>query len=243
MRSFPIAVSLALAVSTWTPVVSQARLFWQTYGATAPAAGGMGCAWNLNSDYFVPRHCDSCRYDLFSPCKSAHTRSPACKYLHPVYGGYCTPYGPCHYNWRDHVYKRYCGCKPLKHAHGSWHLDKCRKHCPALRSGAPACDGGACAFAGAPGACTLDLGDATPCADPGFAYGSSLPIDWLPNVEPMGGESLGTIEAFPIGVGGTAASQGPSATGGASPASAGPALGLAPPSGGTAFSIPGLFGN
>lgn len=103
-----LAIALALAST------ANARHFWQTYGSTMPAADGCGCTWNWNSDYFVPRHPSSCRYGLFSPCKSSCTTSPACKWCHPFYPGYCSIYGPCHYHRRNHVYGCRCGCTPIQ---------------------------------------------------------------------------------------------------------------------------------
>jgi hypothetical protein len=186
MRSLALlAVAAMLAVSH----AAHARLFWQTYGATVASPDGCGCAWNVNSDYFVPRHCDSCRYDLFSPCKTAHGVSPACKSLHPVHSGYCTPYGECRYRWRDHVYKKYCGCTPLKHTHGPWRLDKCRKH------GLGPC-GSACSSGRAAGVSTL-VGDSyESLAYPAWNDANG---DLLPNVESFAGETLGTILALPGG--------------------------------------------
>ena len=89
--------------------VAEGRLFYQTYGATVAAPGGC-CAWNVNQDYFVPRYCESGRYGLLSSCKTSHTTSAACRRDHPIYHGYCSPYGSCHYCWRNHVYKAHCGC-------------------------------------------------------------------------------------------------------------------------------------
>ena len=112
-------ISYLAALIALGPANAEARLFWQTYGAVAPSAGA--CAWNLNQDYFVPRHCGSGAYDLFSPCKTDYGSSAACRNLHPIYHGYCTPYGLCRYVWRDHVYKTYCGCTPLRYEYGPWH--------------------------------------------------------------------------------------------------------------------------
>ena len=136
------SISLIAALTLLTPAVAQGRLFWQTYGATVAAPGG-GCAWNMNQDYFVPRHCDTGRYGLFSECKSAHTLSPACKSLHPIYAGYCTPYGSWHYKRRDHVYSKYCGCTPWSHAYGKWRLDKYFKPCCLFHHGV-GCRGKGC---------------------------------------------------------------------------------------------------
>ncbi len=115
MRS-PALLSLLLLCG-WTMLCgwatqAEARLFWQTHGSVVPTADG-GCAWNTNSDYFVPRHCDSCRYGLFSPCKCSCTTSPACRRCHALYLGYCSPYGCFHYCWRNHIYARKCGCCPV----------------------------------------------------------------------------------------------------------------------------------
>jgi hypothetical protein len=181
---------LALAVTLAVPHAVHARLFWQTYGASVASPNGCGCAWNLNSDYFVPRHCDSGRYDLFSPCKTAHSISPACKNLHPVHGGYCTPYGECHYRWRDHVYRKYCGCTPLKHIYGPWRLDKCRKH------GLGPCGCSACTSGRAVGVSPPVCDTCQSLASPAWNDANG---DVLPNVEPFGGETLGTILAFPAG--------------------------------------------
>ena len=74
---------LALLLVLTSATVAEARLFWQTYGSTLPAAGdcgpaanGCGCTWNWNQDYFVPRYPSSGRYDMFSPCSSR----PSCGY-------------------------------------------------------------------------------------------------------------------------------------------------------------------
>lgn len=104
MRCAAIAAVLA---SMHCASVAEGRLFYQTYGAAVAAPGG-SCAWNVNQDYFVPRHCDSGRYGLFSSCKTSHTSSAACRRGHPIYHGYCSPFGACHYLWRNHVYKAHC---------------------------------------------------------------------------------------------------------------------------------------
>lgn len=115
MRLLPWLSSalIALAISLALASTANARHFWQTYGSTMPAADGCGCTWNWNFDYFVPRHPSSCRYELFSPCKSSCTTSPACKWCHPFHPGYCGIYGPCHYHRRNHVYGCRCGCTPI----------------------------------------------------------------------------------------------------------------------------------
>jgi hypothetical protein len=181
MRSLTLFVSLATLL---TPAAADARLFWQTYGATV--ATDAGCAWNLNQDYFVPRYCDSGRYGLFSACKTAHTRSAACKNLHPVYCGYCTPYGSCRYKWRDHVYKTYCGCTPLRHEYGPWHLEKCGKHPLVLRHSTPTCSR------------ARGLGAEVLAGEMAFELAEPQGL-WLCNVEPFGGETLGSIPAIASG--------------------------------------------
>jgi hypothetical protein len=192
MRLFIYLAAFALAC---LPAPVNARLFWQTYGATVATADGCGCAWNINQDYFVPRHCDTGRYDLFSACKTAHTKSAACKYLHPLYCGYCTPYGPCRYRWRDHVYKCHCGCTPLRHEYGPWHFKKCRKHDILLRDRGCPCGGSYCG----------------PTHGRGFeGYGVEAPLVAaafpLCNVEAFGGVLLGDIAALPAGMAGGSAS-------------------------------------
>ena len=124
-RNIPIARTRApgllvlVVVMTWAST-AEARLFWQTYGSIVPSADGCGCNWNVNQDYFVPRHPTSSRYGLWSPCKTSCTTSPACKWCHPLYPGYCGIYGPCHYCWRDHVYGFRCGCTLLRIGHSMW---------------------------------------------------------------------------------------------------------------------------
>jgi hypothetical protein len=179
------AVTAALSV----PLTAGARTFWQTYGATVPADGG--CEWNVNQDYFVPRKCGDGAYDLFSPCKKPHYRSPACKSLNPIYTCYCTPYGPCHYIRKDHVYKERCGCTPLRCEYGSWHLERCPKHCLALKE-----------------PCGCMAGEAIGRACPACERVAGLPVEGasLCHVEPLGGTILGNIAALPAattGGGGT----------------------------------------
>jgi len=206
MRLFALFAAMTLL----TPAAAHGRLFWQTYGATVAAPGDRaGCAWNLNQDYFVPRHCSTGRYDLFSPCKKSHTLSPACKNLHPIYAGYCTPYGSWHYKRRDHVYKTYCGCTPWSDVYGPWHLQKCCKplHWKHLGGGR---QGGCCST-------SID-GEGSYVS----VYESMQPLmlpDSLCNVEPMGGELLGSIAAL---------TSGPMASGGAAPAPMPAATNVAP---------------
>jgi len=116
---------LALCVSLMSATTAEARLFWQTFGSTIPGeiSSGEGCgaggSWNWNQDYFVPRHGSSCRYGLFSPCKTSRSTSPACRWSHPFYSGYCSIYGPCHYRRRNHVYDTRCGSSPVE-INGPW---------------------------------------------------------------------------------------------------------------------------
>jgi hypothetical protein len=214
-----LSVLFAAALALVPAASAHARLFRQTYGATVPTADG--CAWNINQDYFVPRHCDSCRYDLFSACKTGHTRSPACRHLHPVHEGYCTPYGACRYRWRDHVYKKYCGCTPLRHTYGPWKLEKCRKHGGCTADG---CAGVSCDFA------ADEFATCEECA----AYG------WPPNLESMELETLGSLETVPT-VGPTVMPTSASAVGPSSAQMAAPdplPLGILPPAG-ALMSLPG----
>jgi hypothetical protein len=191
-------VLAALAFAAASP--AQARLFWQTYGATVASPGG-GCAWNMGTDYFVPRTCDSCQYDLFSACKSHHSISPACRNLHPVYCGYCTPYGACHYKFRDHLYKKRCGCTPLACTYGPWELEKCRKHC--RRTPDVTCCGsctGGCRMTPLAGCAEATcVGGAV--GDGAFAPGAPSDCAYLPNVEPLSGVIVGTVEAYPARMG------------------------------------------
>ncbi len=213
----PRLALIAALTTLLTPATADARLFWQTYGASVGTEGGCGagCHWNLNQDYFVPRHCDSCQYGLFSACKVDHTRSAACKNLHPVYAGYCTPYGSCRYKWRDHVYKTYCGCTPLRCEHGPWHLKKCDKHALVKRHAHPGCAGGSAACrrsAVADGLAASHLTesyDAAPYAiEPTHQH-----VGYYQNLEPFGGETLGSIAALPAGMaGGGSATAAPGTT-------------------------------
>jgi hypothetical protein len=150
---------------------ADARLFWQTYGSTVPTADG-GCTWNANSDYFVPRHCDTCRYGLYSPCKSSCTTSPACRRCHPHHTGYCSPYGCLHYCWRNHVYAHKCGCSPVSY-HGPY-----REGCgPCL------CERGSCSDGMCPAGGMCGIHDDQACSD----------CMYLPNVESGGLQILGAI--------------------------------------------------
>ena len=135
MRS-PAILSLLLLCGLATQ--AEARLFLQTYGSTVPTAEG--CAWNANSDYFVPRHCDTGRYGLFSACKTSCTTSPACRRCHALYPGYCSPYGCLHYCWRNHVYAHKCGCCPV--AYNGPYRPGCG---PCLLLSKYGCHGGMCA--------------------------------------------------------------------------------------------------
>ena len=248
-----LALLTALAALNASPA-AEARNFRQTYGATvaSPAGCGGGCAWNVNSDYFVPRHCDSGQYDLFSPCKTSHSLSPACRNLHPIYAGYCMPFGSFHYKWRDHVYREHCGCTPLACTYGPWpwHMDKCHKHCrrtPALGANCEACGGGLPMASGC-------LQPYSGCIEANITVGGErfVFIGELPNVEPLGGEIIGVIQAFPADMAGT--SQGGAGAAATMPGLAPGALPmrmpmrmqgepLAPPApAGNALTIPSVFG-
>lgn len=177
MRLLPwpiLAISLAIALALAS--TAEARLFWQTYGSTMPTADGCGCTWNWNQDYFVPRHASSCRYGLFSPCKSSCTTSPACKWCHPWYSGYCSIYGPCHYRRRNHVYGCHCGCSPIAACVGRM------KRCGAL--GAGCCTAKFCCCAAGGSCCAV-----TACSG-GICFDCEAP---LYNVEPAGAAILGSI--------------------------------------------------
>lgn len=198
-----ISFSLTLILAAVTASAAQARLFWQTYGAMTAAPDGCGCVWNQDQDYFVPRHCDSGRYGLYSPCKESHYRSPACVRLHPIYEGYCSAYTGWHYIRRDHVYAKHCGCTPLADYCGPWKLDSCKKHCFALR------DSGCCSRCGE--TCAIDFLADWPTGREmtGQTYlagcesrGVDSCYGWLPSVELRGGESVGGIPAMPMGSGG-----------------------------------------
>ena len=148
MRS-PAIVSLLLLCG-WANTAN-ARLFWQTYGSVVPTADG--CEWNTNSDYFVPRHCDTGRYGLFSPCKTSCTTSPACRREHAIYPGYCSPYGCLHYCWRNQVYARKCGCCPVPYhgpiRPGCGHLcERCWHGRACLHGNCShgSCQGGSCSY-------------------------------------------------------------------------------------------------
>lgn len=167
MRLLPL---IALCLSLLSATTVEARLFWQTYGSTISADGSCGadCTWNSNQDYFVPRHSSSGRYGLFSPCKTSCTTSPACKRCHPDYPGYCGIYGACHYGWRNHVYKAYCGCAPVRACRVPWR-NACDKTCES---------------AGCAGNCQA--------AAPYLQEGS---LGYLPNVESSQMVVLGSISA------------------------------------------------
>lgn len=165
---------LSLLGSLLFVTTTEARLFWQTYGSVISDESGCGCTWNWNQDYFVPRHSSSCRYGLFSPCKTSCTTSPACKWCHPFHTDYCSIYGPCHYHRRDHVYQAYCGCSPLnvcKPCRASRGRGCHRANC---ESCGPMCGE---TTAMCPGVCPPEIGYATP----------------LYNVEAPGVEVLGSI--------------------------------------------------
>ena len=233
MRSFTL---LAVLTTLLTAPAAEARLFRQTYGAVVPAPGGDGCVWNLNQDYFVPRHCDTGRYDLFSACKTGHTRSAACINLHPTYAGYCTPYSACRYRWRDHVYKVYCGCTPHRCFRGPWRLEQCEGQCRASHGGC----GGGCSLMGCSGSC----GSTGAWTEHAIIGGQEMPhLGELPNVEPFGGERLGTVATLPGGSlgGGASASAAVAPIGGAG-GSAMPGLSIpVAPSGGNALPLPGAY--
>lgn len=176
---------------------AQGRLFWQTYGSIDEHPGGCGCAWNANQEYFVPRQCHAGRYGLFSPCKTSCTDSPACKYQHPLYPGYCTTLGPCHYCWRNHVYRCYCGCCGL-------HPYKCNgvtaHWCGPLRYGCGGCCGHCLHHHGRRGHCGhggCRHGNCGGCQHCG-GYPCEYPATWAyqqpaPNLEPAGMQVLGTV--------------------------------------------------
>ncbi len=170
-------LGLILALAAATP--ADARLFRQTYGATIPAqgsaAGDCGSTWNWNQDFFVPRYATSGRYDLFSPCKVARTRSPAAWHGSQLYPGYCTVYGAPHYRWRNHVYGTYCGCKPLQPYCGPWRNKPCCRNCGPRRS---SCSAGLCEM--------LENSN-------GLSHFCPSPCGILPGVEPVGLALLGSI--------------------------------------------------
>ncbi|MCH7753046.1 MAG: hypothetical protein IH898_12955 [Planctomycetes bacterium] len=161
-------VLLTLIAALLGANTAQARLFWQTYGSVVPADDcGSSCTWNWNQDYFVPRHCSSCRYGLLSPCKTSCTTSPACNWRHPLYPGYCGIYGPCHYGRRDHVYDCHCGCGPVRPSYGPW-----RHGCHPRHGCRPACGG---------------------CATSGCYLPVLRPDGMLPNVERSKFQVLGSL--------------------------------------------------
>lgn len=183
---------LFIAVTAWLcqTTTVEARLFYQTYGSTVATASG--CVWNMGQDYFVPRHCPSCRYGLYGACKQSHTTSPACRHAHPWWPSYCSPFGPCRYKWRDHVYKVHCGCTPLAACFGPWtslycgicrpHLARCQHRSHPLSS------------SGLAGSCSVA------CLPPQTGVDPLLEIAYLPGVEPPGIEVLGAVAADPEAV-------------------------------------------
>ena len=171
---------LATAVLLASTPQAEARLFRQTYGSTIPGGGQCGCTWNWAQDYFVPRHASSCRYDLFSACKTSRTYSPAAMFCSQIYSGYCTVYSAWRYRWRNHVYRVHCGCEPVRPACDRWRSRKCRRGCDA------ACTCGGCPAVGCvEGGC----GCLPPCCPTG-CYPEGC---YLPGVEPAGVELLGSI--------------------------------------------------
>ena len=202
MRLLPwpiLAISLAMSLALAS--TAEARLFWHTYGSIMPTADGCGCTWNWNQDYFVPRHTSSCRYGLFSPCKTSCTISPACKWCHPWYQGYCSIYGPCHYRCRDRIYACRCGCSPIADCIGRMQFcgvlspgcctaQTCgcgQRGCSATSACGVA--GGACCVSGGGCDCTTSICCGGMCA-PCRANFLETP---LYNVEPIGGAILGSI--------------------------------------------------
>ena len=187
MRS-PMLLSLLLTITF--VVRAEGRLFFQTYGSVVPTADG--CTWNVNQDYFVPRHCSSCRYGLFSPCKESCTISPACRKGHPLYPGYCSPYGPLHYCWRNFVYHYHCGCDHLKLCCGF------HRHCCHHRCG-PVC--GYCGpyRHGCGPQCHVPYAAASVCCFPGESFcemglAEEAPCEmYLPNVESHEYQILGSL--------------------------------------------------
>jgi len=117
MRFIALLLTLSALLGT-TP--AEARLFPQLYGSITPQnSDGSGCSWNWNQDFFVPRHSTSCRYELFSSCKTPRTTpSSACRWCHRFFSGYCTAYGAYRYAWRNHVYRSRCGCAPVGPPYG-----------------------------------------------------------------------------------------------------------------------------
>lgn len=181
MRLLPW-LAITLAISLALASTANARHFWQTFGSTVPTADGCGCTWNSNSDYFVPRYPSSCRYGLFSPCKTSCTTSPACKWCHPFYPGYCSIYGPCHYRRRNHVYACRCGCTPI----AACLRRSCSNKSCACASGGVCVAG--CSAAGCSGSMCTAGGNceaaSQPCCDPAGP---------LYNIEQPGYEILGSI--------------------------------------------------
>lgn len=190
-----------VALLTWN-TQAEARLFLQTYGSTIPvhgsAADGCGNTWNWHQDYFVPRHASTCWYGLFSPCKRGQTYSPAALYCSQLYPGYCTAYNAYRYRWRNHVYRTHCGSTPLKPACGKWRSVKCRRGCePRYASTRDECSGSA--------SCEEVCGERVNCnrANPNCRPWipehavSHCMEGFLPGVEPVGVEMLGSIPVDP----------------------------------------------
>jgi len=179
MRILPrlILVSMSLVVSLALTTTAEARLFWQTYGSTIPTANGCGCVWNWNQDYFVPRYPSSCRYEMYSPCKTSRSTSPACKWCHPLYPGYCSIYGPCHYRRRNHVYGARCGCSPI--------LPR----------------GNCCGAAPATGFCAADNGYGSVCGEPLAPLYNVEPsyLDVLGSIPVEGGDLLSRTDFSQLG--------------------------------------------
>lgn len=183
-------ISLAAVACLLHANIGHGRLFWPTYGSTVPTRDGLDCAWNANQDFFVPRHCDSGRYDLFGACTKSAYASPACRRMHPGDARYCTPYGSLRSAWRNCVYRQHCRCSGERMDASLCGLDFC--WLPSSRTGSR-CLGSravprssACA---SEQACGGAPGDA--CADRCCGMASY--------VEPRGGESLGTFSLRLIG--------------------------------------------
>ncbi|MCA9257973.1 MAG: hypothetical protein KDA61_02180 [Planctomycetales bacterium] len=230
---------LTVAATCLLQATVHGRLFWHTFGATAPGPDGSSSVWNANQDYFVPRHCTSGQYQLYSACATPRGVSPACKREHPLYSGYCTPYGSCRYHWRDHVYARQCGCTPLRAYVGPYRTDACPKtHC-CLKT--DACQAEGCG--GPRDVCAAGCGASTngyETASGVYARGT-----FLPNVEPLGGDLLGSVPiATANGMLGMRGGMGGTFPGGNIPSVGGVAIPVRTPptsgsaGGGSGFSLP-----